>query len=101
MPAITVALGVKKSLVPKKWKGKRFDVSWIIQIPTKSKLNSLNSLESDNDDNDMKAGGSFKQLPQRLLYGDEDDLIDVKEGSSKPYEKDLEYNGVDDDDIDE
>jgi len=52
-------LGVDPSLVPKIWDKKRFDVTWIVERESSGRC-------------------TFTQLPQRLLYGDLDTVIDVE-----------------------
>jgi hypothetical protein len=44
------SFGVDKDDLPAKWKGKRFDVTWVIKIDGSGKT-------------------TFKQLPQRFLKG--------------------------------
>ncbi|EGF79275.1 hypothetical protein BATDEDRAFT_89919 [Batrachochytrium dendrobatidis JAM81] len=56
LPQLATALGVPVDLVPNKWKGSRFDVTWVVG---------------------MEEGkpSTFYQMPQRLLYGDEDTVL--------------------------
>ncbi|KAL2918522.1 hypothetical protein HK105_201923 [Polyrhizophydium stewartii] len=57
LPQLATGLGVPEQLVPRKWKGERFDVTWVVEL-------------SDG------AAPTFKQFPQRLLYGDGDRIIE-------------------------
>ena len=71
IPAVTVALGVDPILVPPKW-GKRFDLTWV--------------LEPQFDNSAMQYKYILRQMAQRLLYGDEDDVVPVGEGFVKDVE---------------
>ncbi|TPX65185.1 hypothetical protein SpCBS45565_g05358 [Spizellomyces sp. 'palustris'] len=57
LPDLVKALGVPDDKVPK-WNKKRFDVTWVVDF-------------------DGKGGVEFRQVPQRLLYGDEDGVMEV------------------------
>ncbi|KAI8836817.1 hypothetical protein BJ741DRAFT_605272 [Chytriomyces cf. hyalinus JEL632] len=60
LPELAHALGVPSKEVPKKW-GKRFDVTWLVRI----------------------GGGTpatLTQMPQNLLFGDENEPIKMKGG---------------------
>ncbi|KAI8927869.1 hypothetical protein BC831DRAFT_510486 [Entophlyctis helioformis] len=59
LPAIARYLGAPCELVPDKWQGPRFDVTWVVEM-------------------DEGQEPTFRQMPQRLLYGDGDDVIAVK-----------------------
>ncbi|KAI8924368.1 ribosome 60S biogenesis N-terminal-domain-containing protein [Entophlyctis helioformis] len=59
LPAIARYLGAPCELVPDKWQGPRFDVTWVVEI-------------------DEGQEPTFRQMPQRLLYGDGNDVIAVK-----------------------
>ncbi|KAI9341022.1 hypothetical protein DFJ73DRAFT_627845 [Zopfochytrium polystomum] len=78
LPALAVALGVPASEVPNKW-GKRFDVTWVLE---------------------PVAGGKFKlvQMPQLLLFGDENSIIEVGKGYKGPSLLDDSGAGDDSDD---
>jgi hypothetical protein len=89
IPALAAAFGVHPSMVPHKW-GKRYDVTWI--------------LESTHGEHG-KGGDGFgelelRQYPQRLLYGDEDNIIPIGKGFKGSFE-DILYGSNDDEDGDE
>eukprot|EP00842_Homolaphlyctis_polyrhiza_P001018 jgi/Hompol1/1917/HPOL_002796-RA len=66
LPQIVVGLGVPDNVVPRKWQGKRYDITWIVEL------------------NDGQVP-SFKQLPQLLMYGDEDSVMPLS-GKSDSYD---------------
>ncbi|KAI8620030.1 hypothetical protein BC830DRAFT_1059750 [Chytriomyces sp. MP71] len=77
LPHLAVSLGVPPEAVPKKW-GKRFDVTWVVKI--------------------TGAGvASLIQLPQNLLFGDENAPIKLKGGFDVGLLQELARNEVDDD----
>ncbi|KAJ3215320.1 hypothetical protein HDU67_000597 [Dinochytrium kinnereticum] len=69
LPALAVALGVSRSMVPHKW-GKRYDVTWVLE-PVAMKKGSASS---------SRPRMNLIQMPQRLVYGDQDAVFEVGEG---------------------
>ncbi|KAJ3106902.1 hypothetical protein HDU97_005389 [Phlyctochytrium planicorne] len=64
LPALAVALGVPRENVPGKW-GKRFDMTWVLE-PVRVAVG--------------RPTMRLHQLPQRLLYGDSDEIFEIGEG---------------------
>ncbi|TPX34636.1 hypothetical protein SmJEL517_g02665 [Synchytrium microbalum] len=61
LPEMARMLGVPASKVPEKWPGKRYDETWIIKL-------------GNND----SQPSTLAQYPQRLLFGDFDEIIPLK-----------------------
>lgn len=90
LPALAVSLGVPREQVPAKWSKQRFDVTWVLK-PVGTDEDDANFTEGVGDDGGDGSNGSnsgtggrprykLVQLPQRLLYGDLETVIDVAGG---------------------
>ncbi|KAH9253266.1 hypothetical protein BASA81_008777 [Batrachochytrium salamandrivorans] len=56
LPQLALGLGVSPELVPRKWQGGRFDVTWVVEM-------------------EQGKESTFSQLPQRLLFEDSSAII--------------------------
>lgn len=59
MPAIATSLGVPDAQVPRKWKGGRFDITWVVDL-------------------NPRTHPMLVQFPQNLMYGDSNSVFALK-----------------------
>jgi hypothetical protein len=84
LPALAFSLGVPRNEVPAKWNKHRFDVTWIL-TPVVSDT-TMDTATGNVKDHSTPPSPRYTlvQLPQRLLYGDADHVMDIGSGYTGP-----------------